>query len=128
MDENKLKAHLKYLKGRSTILPGSIRHSTLPPALLAKIQRLWQSIGKAFYGAGGTLELWEVEFMRNENPEMEVQVWQLIEQATKHYLADHPTANLTATVGRICGCSMGFHIPGYQPYWEAVVEEVELPR
>jgi hypothetical protein len=99
---------------------GPIRHQTLPPALLQEIRRLWHSIGKASQG-DGSLEQWEVGFMRDTNPDQEILVWQRIERATKLYLADKPDADLGDTVNAFALLSFGAEgpdLPRYQRYWD----------
>ena len=101
-----------------TISPGPICHSDLPDDLLKEMRRLWHSVGKAFYGTRGTLEQWEIGFVRDTNPDKEVLVWQRIERATKGYLADHPKASLDETVTGICLCSFGASQTEYNVYWD----------
>lgn len=101
-----------------TIRPGPIRHPTLPPELLKEIQRLWYSVGKAAYGGNGTLEEWELGFMRDVHPEREILVWRRIESATERYLMDHPDSNREETAHQMNLCSIGNGNPNYRPYWD----------
>ena len=103
---------------KGEFLPGPIRHRTLPPALLTEIQRLWYSVGKAFFGDRGNMEQWELCFIRDCDPSKEVMVWQRIERASRRYMADHPAADLGETVTRICLCSMGALVAEYHEYWD----------
>ena len=114
---------LKAMKD-GTITQGPIRHPQLPPALLKEIQRLWRSVGKAYYGSNGTMEQWEIQFMRDTNPDEEVLAWQRIERATKWYLAEHPKAAVSDAVAGICFCSMGALDPEYKSYWDRAVSGI----
>ena len=52
--------------------PGPIRHESLPPELLERIEAIFGVIGRY---TGMTLEQFEVGFMRDMDPEGEVALW-----------------------------------------------------
>jgi hypothetical protein len=52
--------------------PGPIRHESLPPELLTRIEAVFGVIGPY---TGMTMERFEVGFMRDLHPEREVAVW-----------------------------------------------------
>ena len=56
----------------SKVRPGPIRHETLPQELLDQIRIVHELIGPYF---GMTLESFEIGFMRDANPESEVEIW-----------------------------------------------------
>ena len=67
----------------SKLRPGPIRHESLPPELLEQIKAVFDVIGHYF---DGTLESFEVGFMRDSHPESEVAIWCSI---TAAWLAYH---------------------------------------
>lgn len=97
------------------IQPGPIQHQQLSPVLLKEIKRLWDTVGKFICG---TLEQWEIGFMREPDPESEVKAWQRIERATNRYMADHRNADFRMVLAMINIYSMGGSSPEYKPYWE----------
>jgi hypothetical protein len=54
------------------LCPGPIRHKSLPPELLERINEVFDIIGPYFTM---TLEQFEVGFMRDMHPESEVALW-----------------------------------------------------
>jgi hypothetical protein len=52
--------------------PGPIRHESLPPELLERIETVYKVIGRFL---GITLEQFEVGFMRDLHPDSEVALW-----------------------------------------------------
>ena len=62
---------LRYVDPRQ-LRPGPIRHQSLPPALLDRIQAVYKVIGPYLQT---TLEQFEIGFMRDMHPESEVAVW-----------------------------------------------------
>lgn len=71
--------------------PGPIRHKSLPPELLERIEAVYGVIGPYF---GTTLEQFEIGFMRDMQPEIEVAIWCSITAAWlayhEKYLNDEP--------------------------------------
>jgi hypothetical protein len=65
------------------LVPGPIRHETLPPQMLEMIEAIYGEIGQYL---GTTLEQFEIGFMRDANPESEVAIWASI---TAAWLAYH---------------------------------------
>src|SRR5713101_5978729 len=65
------------------LLPGPIRHKTLPPELLEQIKAVFDVIGPYI---DMTLEQFEIGFMRDMHPEREVAIWCSI---TAAWLAYH---------------------------------------
>jgi hypothetical protein len=56
----------------SKLRPGPIRHESLPPELLEHVRAVYDVIGPYL---DTTLEQFEINFMRDANPEDEVAVW-----------------------------------------------------
>ncbi len=54
------------------IRPGPIRNKSLPPKMLDQIKAIYDVIGPYF---GKTLEQFEINFMRDSDPESEVIIW-----------------------------------------------------
>lgn len=54
------------------IRPGPIRNKSLPPKMLEQIKAIYDVIGPYF---GKTLEQFEINFMRDSDPESEVIIW-----------------------------------------------------
>jgi hypothetical protein len=73
----------------SKLRPGPIRHETLPPELLDRINAVFDVIGRY---TGMNLEEFEIGFMRDMHPEREVAIWGSITAAWlayhKQYLND----------------------------------------
>ena len=67
----------------SQLRPGPIRHKSLPPLLLEQIKAIYDEIGRYL---GTTLEQFEIDFMRDMDPENEVALWCCI---TGAWLAYH---------------------------------------
>lgn len=66
--------------------PGPIRHKSLPPELLEHIKAVFDVIG---HYIGGTLEQFELGFMRDTDPESEVALWCSITAAWLAYHEKH---------------------------------------
>ena len=56
----------------SQIQPGPIRHKSLPPELLEQVEAVYEAVGPYL---DMTLEQFEIGFMRDMHPEIEVAVW-----------------------------------------------------
>ena len=56
----------------SQIQPGPIRHKSLPPELLEQVEAVYEAVGPYL---DMTLEQFEIGFMRDLHPEIEVAVW-----------------------------------------------------
>jgi hypothetical protein len=65
------------------LVPGPIRHESLPPKLLETVEAVYDVIGEFL---GTTLEQFEIGFMRDANPDSEVAIWASI---TAAWLAYH---------------------------------------
>lgn len=66
----------------SQIRPGPIQHESLPPELLERIRAVYEVVGPYL---GSNLEQFEIGFMRDMNPESEVNVWCCITAAWMAY-------------------------------------------
>jgi hypothetical protein len=64
------------------LCPGPIRHESLPPELLERINEVFEIIGPY---VNMTLEQFEVGFMRDLHPESEVALWYSIAAAWLDY-------------------------------------------
>lgn len=71
----------RYIDPRQ-IEPGPIRHETLPDEVLAMAEEVFQIIGPYI---GQTLEKFEIDLMRDANPECEVTIWCAIAYAWQDY-------------------------------------------
>lgn len=60
--------------------PGPIRHLTLPPLLVTRIQQLAQTL-KGFYDPPDGIAGWIEGFQRDMHPEAEVLIWENIARA-----------------------------------------------
>lgn len=60
--------------------PGPIRHLTLPPLLVTRIQQIAQTL-KGYYDPPGGIVGWLEGFQRDMNPESEVVIWEKIARA-----------------------------------------------
>jgi hypothetical protein len=56
----------------SKLKPGPIRHESLPPELVEHVHAIYDVIGPY---VSGSLEQFEIGFMRDAHPESEVAVW-----------------------------------------------------
>lgn len=65
------------------LVPGPIRHESLPPKLLEMVEAVYDVIGQYL---GTTLEQFEIGFMRDANPDSEAAIWASI---TAAWLAYH---------------------------------------
>src|SRR5262249_41888528 len=70
----------------SDLKKGPIRHETLPNELLERIRSVHAVVRPYF---SGTLEEWEIDFMRDLRPEREVAVWEAIVLAWRQYHEKH---------------------------------------
>jgi hypothetical protein len=70
----------------SDIRPGPIRHESLPPELLERIEAIHGILGP---NLGSTLEQFEIGFMRDMNPESEVAIWCSITLAWQSFHEKH---------------------------------------
>jgi hypothetical protein len=70
----------------SEVQPGRIRHESLPPELLERIEAVHKVVGPYL---GTTLEQFEITFMRDSDPESEVTVWCSIVAAWVAYHEKH---------------------------------------
>jgi hypothetical protein len=75
-------AEPEYIDPRK-LVPGPIRHESLPPKVLETVEAVYDVIGQHL---GMTLEQFEISFMRDANPESEVAIWASI---TAAWLAYH---------------------------------------
>lgn len=66
--------------------PGPIRNEELPAELLEQIGAIYEVIGQYL---GTTLEQFEISFMRDANPEIEVTIWCSITAAWIAYHEKH---------------------------------------
>ena len=66
--------------------PGPIRHDSLPPELLKQVQVVYKYVGPYL---GTTLEQFEINFMRDAEPEGEVLIWSSIAAAWMDYHKQH---------------------------------------
>lgn len=69
----------------SQIRPGPIRNESLPQDLLDQIKAIYDVIGPYF---GKTLEQFEIDFMRDSDPQSEIAIWCCI-NATYHPASSH---------------------------------------
>ena len=69
------------------IKTGPIRQQSLPEPLLQRVKAIHASI-KHIYG--GVLEQFEIDFMRDSNPEKEVAVWERIVAAFRKVVTTMP--------------------------------------
>ena len=67
---------------RKLRLPGPIRHASLPPKMIEQIKAVYDVIGPYL---NMTLEQFEVKFMRDVHPEMEVSSWRSVALAWLRY-------------------------------------------
>ena len=67
------------------IQPGPIRHLTLPPTLVTRIQGLSEAL-KGFYDPPGGIAGWLEGFQRDMNPESEVVIWEAIAKAVTEFM------------------------------------------
>ena len=88
----------------SDIQKHGLRHHSLPPELLSAIAEVHKYA--AVY-VGGSLEQWEIDFMRDEKPEEEVELWQRIIDCHKRYLAQYKTHDAKNVFRYLLGVSMG---------------------
>jgi hypothetical protein len=66
----------------SRLIVGPIRHRTLPPELLERIEAVYEILGPYL---NTTLEQFEISFMRDSHPEDEVAIWCSITEAWLAY-------------------------------------------
>ena len=75
---------------------GPLRWSQLPPNLEARARALFYSCGQHLVP---TFEQWEAGFCREESPESEIRVWEVIDAAFRDYFVDRDlTPELAADV------------------------------
>lgn len=72
----------------SQFVPGPIRHKTLSPVMLAQIREIYEFHKQ--YDPKLTLEKCELDFMRDRNPQTEIDVNLKIKAAHAEYCRDHP--------------------------------------
>ena len=94
----------------SQLRPEPIRHESLSPRLLERIEAVFDVVGPY---VGSNLEQFEINLMRDSNPELEVAVWCSITAAWiayhEKYLNDErlPDAEEKKLLGALIGISMG---------------------
>jgi hypothetical protein len=83
---------------------GPLRHTELDPFLTAWARSLYERAGYTMYAA---FEQWELGFMRDTNPHLEMMTWECIARATEAYLTEHPDKESKEIVSPLTAISMG---------------------
>ncbi|NLX23992.1 MAG: hypothetical protein GXY55_20265 [Phycisphaerae bacterium] len=66
-----------------------LRHEELSPASTERVRRLYASVGHMLCP---TFEQWEIDFVRDLIPEVEITIWEVIADAFAAYKGEHPNA------------------------------------
>lgn len=86
-------------------LYGPFRHEALSEADDALCRKLYQSLGKIIFTS---YEQWEANFLRDQHPSDELELWASIDDAYHRYMASHPTSDpKQAILALISVCSGG---------------------
>lgn len=110
----------------NSINPGPIRHQSLPDTLLRRIRAVHAIVRDSF---DVTLEQFEITFMRDTDPESEVQVWESIAQGFVLATEQLPDLNRKSILRTLLAYSMDALTPNElaDPDVRRVVELIE-PR
>ena len=73
-----------------------LRHSKLSPELEMQCRETYKSVGKYLQP---TFEQWELDFLRNRNPDKELTIWKHIGDALEVWRQKHPEGNARVAVG-----------------------------
>jgi hypothetical protein len=86
------------------IRPGKIKHEQLDPK--------WEEIARHTFQVVGhlvkpTYEQWELDFLRDQNPEQEMFLWLVISDAFEKAVAEHPDLDEKVILGDLIRISAG---------------------
>ncbi len=106
------KKHPQFKKTRvllNEIQAGPIRHPEgLTPFQVEWMRALYKRVGHYMYPA---FEQWELGFMRDTHPEMEIMIWEAIARVYEFYVGKHPDCDPKDSMLRIAAISSG-NCPG----------------
>jgi len=99
------------------IVKGPIQHASLPSVLLAQIREIYDYC-KPYIPR--TLEAWEIDFMRDTNPNKEIAIWHNIIDHHKRYLHLRPTADAKDVLNVLLAISMGVVNDSKDTLWKDI--------
>lgn len=95
--------HLLTYEEFANLKKSPIQHPTLPPEMLAQIREIheWQR-----QWLPQSLEQCELDFMRDANPQSEIDLWLRMKECHTRYMAAHPDADAKAVYENVLLASM----------------------
>lgn len=95
----------------------------LSPELEKLSRQLYKQVGRYHCK---TYEQWELDFLRDTNPDKELAVWAAVADAHRRYLEDHPEANPRTVVSQLVLVSMGADGGDTKPYYHGPIKPIVI--